>query len=317
MAQILCFGNIQCDILCRPVEFLPAPGEIRVIDNIEMVLSGNGGNVSAVLARLGVAVELAGYSGADPIGEQFRIMLQEPGVGIGKLLRHPSAGTGMSIITLTSGGERSIMLVNGANELFELDSVPDEWLAETQLVAALSVFLLPQFTGVSVAKIFARAKAQGARTLLNICWDTKNQGLESLKPALALTDYFVLNIDEARQLTGKHSPQEQLVCLEECTTGAIVLTLGADGCCWKEAGRDPEYIPALSVDAVDTTGAGDSFIAGFSAGLIKKHSLGECVRLGCITASFAVTGTGTYSRIPGFKEIDQLRQEVYLEPQNT
>jgi sugar/nucleoside kinase (ribokinase family) len=282
-----------------------------VIDNIEMVLSGNGGNVSTVLARLGIPVEVAAYSGADPIGEQFRVLLHKLGVGIGKLLRHPSTGTGMSIITLNPNGERSIMLVNGANELFELDTVPDEWLNETQLVAVLSVFLLPQFTGASVARLFARAKAQGARTLLNICWDTENQGLASLKPALALTDYFILNIDEARQLTGKHSPQEQLTCLEEYTTGVVVLTLGADGCCWKEAGGKPEYVPALSVDAVDTTGAGDSFIAGFSAGLMKNYALGNCVRLGCITASFAVTGTGTYSRIPDFNEIDQLRQKLY------
>src|SRR6266567_7416775 len=134
MAQVLCFGNLQCDILCHPVTALPAPGAIQKIDRINFSLSGNGGNVAAVLGRLGVSVELAGYSGADLIGEQFRVLLDELGVGTSHLLRHPTASTGTSVVTIAPNGERSILFVNGANMLFDLDSVPDAWFYEKKIV---------------------------------------------------------------------------------------------------------------------------------------------------------------------------------------
>ncbi len=123
-ATVLCFGNLQLDVLCRTVLTLPPPGELHMIDAIDFALSGNGGNVAAALSRLGVEVELAGYTGADMIGEHSRATLANLGVVTDKLLRHPTASTGTSVITLSPGGERSIIFVNGANALFDLDTVP-------------------------------------------------------------------------------------------------------------------------------------------------------------------------------------------------
>jgi sugar/nucleoside kinase (ribokinase family) len=87
----------------------------------------------------------------------------------------------------------------------------------------------------------------------------------------------------------------------EFTSGTIILTLGAEGCCFRtESGM--ERIPAVPVHATDTTGAGDSFVAGFIAGLIRRLPLRDCVQLGCQVAAYAVTGTGAYHRIPRYKE---------------
>ena len=198
MADVLGFGNLQLDILCRTVTDLPPPGGIRMIDAVDFVLSGNGGNVTMALARLGVQVDLAGYSGADVVGDQFRALLMAEGVGIDKLRRHPSAGTGTSVVALAPHGERSIVFVNGANDAFNLDDVPDSWLQGPRIVAVTAVFVLPQFTGASVARLFRRAHAAGARTLLNICWENEWRGLLFLAPALSESNYFVLNYDEGR-----------------------------------------------------------------------------------------------------------------------
>lgn len=305
MMKVLCFGNLQFDILCRSVVALPPPGKLRLIDSIDFALSGNGGSVAASLGRLGIEVDLAGYTGADVIGEQFRSQLEEMGIGASKLLRHPDAGTGTSVITLAPDGERSIMLVNGANALFDLDTVPDEWFENIGLVAVLSVFLLPQFTGESVGRLFHRAKAHGAHTLLNICWDTQNKGLESLKPALAETDYFMLNADEGKQLTNLDTPEDIVACLQASIPGSIVMTLGSDGSCLLDHNR-LEYIPVLPVEAVDSTGAGDGFIAGFCAGLVTGHTLSESAYLGSAAASFSVTGPGAYLRMPALAELKHL-----------
>ncbi len=301
MADVLCFGNLQLDILCRTVTELPPPGGIREIDGINFVLSGNAGNVAMALARLGVSVDLAGFSGADVVGEQFRAELLAEGVGIDKLSRHATAGTGTSVVALAPGGERSIFFVNGANDEFELDEVPAAWLDEPHIVAVTAVFVLPRFTGDRIGRLFGRAHAAGTRTLLNICWDNEARGLQFLAPALAETDYFVLNRDEGRQLTGHDAPERILASLREYTDGTVVLTLGADGCCF-ESPSGLDWISALPVHAVDSTGAGDSFVAGFTAGLVRGLSRGDSARLGCRIASYAVGGPGAYVRIPRHKE---------------
>ena len=304
VATVLCFGNLQLDVLCRTVTALPPPGELQMIDTIDFALSGNGGNVAAALGRLGLEVELAGYSGADIIGEQFRITLAAMGVGTDKLLRHPMASTGTSVITLSPGGERSIIFVNGANGLFDLEAVPDDWLDRKRVVSVGSVFVLPQFTGEAVGRLFARARAHGAITVLNICWDATGQGLPFLKSALAQADYFILSYDEGRHLTGHTLAESILDNLQAYTHGTVVLTLGAEGCClYCEDGL--QRIPAQAVEATDCTGAGDSFVAGFISGLVHDRPMYDCARLGCKVAAFAVTGPGAYPRIPTLAEVEQ------------
>lgn len=305
MAQVLCFGNLQFDILCHPVTALPAPGTMHKISGIDFSLSGNGGNVAAVLGRLGISVELAGYSGADLIGEQFRLLLHELEVDTSRLLRHPTAGTGTSVITIAPDGERSILFVNGANRLFDLDSVPDAWFYEKKVVVVNAVFVLPQFTGEAVGRLFVRARAFGCATVLNICYDSEGKGLPFLVPGLRETDYFVLNFDEGNQLTGHSSPQAIIESLEVHTRGSVILTLGADGCYLRSTDAI-QKISALPVEATDTTGAGDSFVAGLITGLVHGRPLYDCASLGCKVAAFAVTGPGAYTRIPPLAEIDQI-----------
>ncbi len=302
MADVLCFGNLQFDVLCRTVTALPPPGALQTVDAIDFALSGNGGNVAASLARLGISVELVGYSGADPIGEQFRTILHQMGVGTSMLLRHPTATTGTSIITLSPAGERSVLFVNGVNALFDLSTVQDSWLYEKKVIAVSSLFVLPQFSGEAVASLFARARSHGATTILNICWDARGYGLSYLQPALAQADYFVLSYDEGRQLTGQRSIEEIVAELQSHTRGMVLLTLGADGCCFR-SGDTLQTIAAIPVEATDCTGAGDSFMAGFIAGIVSGLTAYDAATLACRVAAFAVTGPGAYPRIPPLGEI--------------
>jgi len=301
--DVLCFGNIQLDILCRTVTALPPPGGLRRIDGIDAALSGNGGNVAAALGRLGVRVDVAGYVGADLTGDQLRAALVAQGVGTAALSRHPTEGTGTSVIALAHDGERSVLYVNGANALFDLDAVPDEWLRGRRIVSVGTVFVLPRFTGAAVARLFARARAQGATTVLNVCWDDEGRGLPFLAPALAEADIFMLSVEEGRQLTGRSDPADILRALEECTRGAVVVTLGADGCLVRGT-RGLERVLAVPVAATDCTGAGDSFVAGFIAGLIRGRTHAACARLGCRVAAHAVTGPTAYLRVPPLTVLD-------------
>jgi sugar/nucleoside kinase (ribokinase family) len=310
-ADVVCFGNLQCDILCRTLTDLPKSGTILMIEEIESALSGNGGNTAAALARLGVAVDLAGYSGADLIGAQFRTLLTTLGVGTTKLLNHPTASTGTSVVALAPDGERSIFFVNGANALFDLDTVPDAWFDGVRVVSVGSLFVLPQFTGQRVGRLLARARARGAITVLNVCWDDQGRGLPFLFPALAEADYFILSYDEGRAFTGERLPEHIMARIEMHTRGMVVLTLAGEGCLIRTA-EGLLVIPAVPVQAIDATGAGDCFIAGFIAALLRGHGPEACTRIGCRVAAYAVTGHGSYQRIPSYEAIEQ--EAVELDP---
>jgi len=81
VGDVLCFGNLQLDVLCRPISGLPAPGSLARVETIELALSGNGGNVAAALGRLDISVELAGFRGADSVGDSFAATQHGLGVG--------------------------------------------------------------------------------------------------------------------------------------------------------------------------------------------------------------------------------------------
>jgi sugar/nucleoside kinase (ribokinase family) len=302
-AQVLCFGNLQLDVLCRPVTSLPPPGVLTPVEHICMSLSGNGGNVAASLGRLGLSVQLAGYCGADVIGDGFAATLGELGVDTSRLCRHPSAATGTSVVTLAPHGERSILFTNGANGLFDLDTVPDAWLDGPRIVVVSSVFVLPQFTGEAVARLFSRARTTGAKSVLNTSWPNEAEPLTFLRPALAEADYFLCSFDEGRELTGHTRPELILEALAAVCRGVVVMTLGAEGCIFRDDGR-LQHVPAEVVDATDCTGAGDAFVAGFVAGLVDRRPLAACAALGSRVASYAVTGPGAYPRIPTLYDLD-------------
>ena len=260
--------------------------------------------MAACLGRLGIAVDLAGYSGADPIGEGFRATLAGLGVGLAALARHPTAGTGTSVIAVAPNGERTVVYVNAANALVSLDATPDAWLEGVRVLSVGSVFVLPQFTAAAVARLFRRARRRGAATVLNICPVPAAGALAALAVALAETDYFVLNLDEGRQLTGRGEPEGILGALAAHCRGHVLLTLGGEGCCFRLEGR-LVHLPAEPAAAVDCTGAGDAFVAGLIAGLVTHRPPAEAARLGCRVAACAVSGAGAYPRVPPLAELER------------
>ena len=230
MADVLCFGNLQCDVNCRTLINLPAPGSLRMIEDITLSLSGNAGNPSMALAKIGVSVEIAGYSGNDMIGKSFRRTLTDAGVGLDKLRRHPALGTGIAVGAIQPNGEKSVVFTTGANDETDLFTIPDEWLDGLKVIYVASVFVLPRFTGEAIASLFTRAKQRGIVTVLNICCDAEKTRMAFIAPALPYTDFFILNKDEGQLISQQPDPVTMLATIEAAMSGKVILTLGDQGC---------------------------------------------------------------------------------------
>jgi sugar/nucleoside kinase (ribokinase family) len=297
MPDVLCIGNIQFDVLARPVASFPRPGTLARVEEIGFSLGGNGMNTAAGLARLGLSTRLFGAVSRDFLGDHALAQLAVAGVDTASVIRHPTAGSGVSLIAVAPDGERSITYTNGANECFQLDEVSDALLRETRALCVGSVFVLPQLTGEALARLFQRAQSAGVTTVLDVCWDAEGRGLPFLAPCLPATDFFAPSLEEGQQLTGCDDPEAIAAALLAAGAGAVGVKLGAEGC-YLATVDERRLVATTPLDGVDTTGAGDTWLAGFVAGILSGLPLERCGQLANQVAAYAVTGPGCWERVP-------------------
>jgi sugar/nucleoside kinase (ribokinase family) len=295
--DVLCIGNIQFDVLARPLVALPRPGTLAQVEEIRFSLGGNGMNTAAGLARLGVSTGLFGTVSRDFMGEYALAQVAFAGVDTAAVARHPTAGSGVSLIAVAPDGERCITFTNGANECFRLEDVPVSLLEKACVLCVGSVFVLPQLTGKSLAGLFQRARAAGVTTVLDVCWDTEGRGLPFLAPCLPHTDFLAPSLEEGRQLTGQNEPEAIADSLLAAGAGAVGVKLGERGC-YLASRMEAHAVPTIPLNGVDTTGAGDTWLAGLVAGMLRGLSLEACGQLANRVAAFAVTGPGCWERVP-------------------
>jgi sugar/nucleoside kinase (ribokinase family) len=288
--KILCVGQLSADILVKPVEVVDYNIDTVFVDCIEPANGGDAMNVAVNLARLGVPVRFAGLTGKDGFGAFLRSCLDSLGIASDSLMEDETLPTCSTIVLINSKGARTFLHNPGANRNFSEDLIRDEWLKGIGIVFAGGVYTLPKFDGQGAAKLFRRAKAEGAITAMDVTHDTTDRWIKTIRPCLPELDYFMPSIKEAKCITGKDNPEEIAAALISEGIKTAVVKLGSKGCFVKN--RDRSFYQDTYPGAVaDTTGAGDSFVAGFLTGLAMGKSLEECSCIAC------AAGTVTVGRI--------------------
>ncbi len=282
--KVLNFGSCNIDYVYS-VDHIVVPGETEPASSLELFPGGKGLNQSLALARAGVAVYHAGAVGAD--GTMLRDTLSENGVDTTFLCE--AERSGHAIIQLSAKGENSILLYPGANATLSeayIDGVLSHFCAGDVLLLQNETNLVPY--------IIEQAAARGLKVLFNPAPFT---------PELAELDYskvrwLVLNEIEAAGLGGKQTPEENMQSIRgKYPTTAVVMTLGGDGCLYADADTAFSH-PAFSVEVVDTTAAGDTFIGYFLASTVNGRSPKDAVYNATAAAALAVSKKGAAPSIP-------------------
>jgi sugar/nucleoside kinase (ribokinase family) len=151
----------------------------------------------------------------------------------------------------------------------------------------------------------------GKITMLDTAWDSAGQWMKKLEPAMPYIDYFMPSVEEAEKLSGETEHKKIADAFFDMGAKHVVIKLGKNGCYLRGAkASEGEYFPTYSnVRPEDTTGAGDSFCAGFLFGLSKKYPLGECCRIGNAVGSHCVMKTGATAGIVPFEQIKKFMEE--------
>ena len=284
--MILVFGSINLDMLV-PVPRLPRPGETVLGCDYALLPGGKGANQALAARRAGASVRLAGAVGEDAFAALALANLRAAGVDL-DLVRVAGRPTGCAAIMVGERGENLIAVASGANHDAAAADVPDTALGPgTLLVCQMEV------PAAETAAVIRRARAAGSRILLNLA------PALPLDPALvAEIDLLVANRGEAASLGGDPAP------LARRLRQALVVTSGAEGATAFLAGGGMISVPALNIAAVDTTGAGDTFVGVLAAGLDQGLTLEPALRRAGAAGGLACLAQGAQTAMPDQAAID-------------
>jgi ribokinase len=293
--MISVFGSVNMDLVAY-VETAPARGETVTGRAFRMIPGGKGGNQAIAAARAGAEVAFVGAVGDDPYGPELRRTLAGSGVGIDRLRAVPGS-SGIAHIVVDDDAGNSIIVIPGANGALTGPTPED-----TAVIAASSALLLQlelPMEAVVAAAHTARA-AGGVSVIL-----TPAPARELPAELLDAVDVLVPNEHEAVALTGAADPEAAVKLLLE-RVPEVVVTLGAHGALYAARSGDRLRVPPFPVPAVDTTGAGDTFVGALAVARAEGRPPADALRFASAAAAISVQRAGASTSMPSRAEIDRL-----------
>ena len=288
--SVVVVGSVNVDRLVR-VAHLPAPGETVTGGVLERAGGGKGANAAVAAARLGAPVALVAAVGDDAEGRESLAEFTAEGLDV-SAVAVCDAPTGVAHITIDDRAENTIVVISGANALLGAEAVHS---ALARLAGPGSVVVtnleVPE-AAVLAAASFCRS--HGLRLVLDPAParslpDAVIGACEALTPNVAELEGLGVDGPEALLRAGARS---------------VVVTRGGEGAELHEPGRPPLRVPATKVEAVDTTGAGDTFAAALAVGLHAGLEREEAVRVAVAAGAIACGVVGGRAALPA---LDSLR----------
>jgi ribokinase len=289
--MIVVFGSIIVDHLFA-VPVLPRRGETVLGERYSVMPGGKGANQAMAASRDGAAVQLVGAVGSDHLAVLALEGVRDAGVGLTGI-RHLDLPTGAAAVGISPAGDNQIMVAAGANLAASAD-----WL-DGRLAAGTTLVLQRELTQADTERAIFKARAAGCRVILNLA-----PALPLASEALSAADVLVVNEIEAAALaqTLRLSASDARA-LSEALTLNVVVTWGEQGAQSCDGNR-LWRTPALKVDVVDTTGAGDAFVGVLAAALDRGEPLAQAIRRGCVAGSLSCRATGAQAALPDSAAIE-------------
>jgi ribokinase len=309
---VVVLGDINIDLLAR-LEGFASPGGDYLARELEMHCGGVGANLALALARWGVSVRLLGSVGRDWFGELALRTLRREGIDISLVQHAERALTGLFFIAVSPDGQRTMFGSRGANAEFDLPEGSSDCLEGVHAVHLVGYSFLTRSAAKAGESLLQEGRRRGALVSFDPGLAPAQQIPETILQVAREVDILLLNSDEAAMLTGRENALEAARTLEAQGIRQVVVKLGPRGCLLRE-GAAWQEVPAFSISAVDTTGAGDAFVAAFLRALLWDWSLPEAALLANAGGAAATSVVGAGERMPERKQILELLAGSQLRP---
>lgn len=270
----------------------------------KLSFGGDALNEAVVLSRFGKRTELVTKLGHDENGARVYEYIQKNKLSADSVKVEQGLATAMNVVLVDDRGERHFLTNSNSNlRKLTVEDIDGYLNTAADIVSFASMFVSPMLGIPEMEYLFQRIKSRPNRTLVVDMTKAKNgETLDDLKPILPYVDYILPNEEEISLLTGNRDVYKNAELLVEAGVKCAVIKRGEKGCLIRT--KDKQYeISAYHVrNAIDSTGAGDCFAAGFLWALSEGLSLKDCGRFACVTASCCVEKMGATDGLHSLKE---------------
>ncbi len=299
MVDVVCLGILVADVIARPVDEIPH-GAVSLMDDVSLHGGGCALNTATALSRLGLSVDVIGKVGDDALGDFLVGVLDERGLGSEGVLRDGAVSTSATVVLVDSDGERSFLHQPGANGALRAKDVAPRAAFAGRALHVAGALVMPSLDGIPTAELLAEAQRRGVLTSLDTVFDATGRW-DRVEPCLPVLDVLMASLLEAQGISGEDDPADAASWFRERGVADVAVKLGADGC-YVAGDGVAETVPALSVRAVDGTGAGDAFAAGILYGLLAGLPLADAARVANAAGALATTAVGATEGLSGLDE---------------
>src|SRR6266545_6721577 len=300
--DVLVVGEINPDLILRG-DVTPAFGQVeQLVEDATLTIGSSSAIFACGAARLGLRVAFVGKVGDDVFGHFMREMLAGRGVDVSGIVVDPSLRTGLSVI-LSRGNDRAILTYVGSIAALRLDEIDLRLLNRARHLHLGAYYMLATLRP-DVPALFAGARTRGLTISLDTNYDPAERWDGGLLEALRLVDVFLPNQAELLAIAGSQQLDAALDRIAD-RVAVVGVKLGAQGGVARR-GTEQVRAPAAPVAVVDTTGAGDTFDAGFVYGFLQGWPLDRTLRLACACGSLSTRAAGGTDAQPTLAEASEV-----------
>jgi len=304
VSTIAVIGELNLDLIVTGAERMPHPGEEIIVDDMLLTLGSSSAITACQLAALGDDVLFISKVGGDEFGRRALEFLREKGVSTEAIAVDESMKTGLTISTAIDS-ERAQMTAMGCIQEMRLADVDFDLLRGRQHLH-ISSFYLQRNLRPDIPRIFQQAREMGLTTSLDTGWPHEGESIHDTEPVWPHLDVFLPNDLEAMRLTGEEEPAPALDALAR-RVPTVVMKIGPRGAEVRQGDKHVKRA-GLEIDVIDTTGAGDSFNAGFLHGYLADWDLADCLDLGNACGALSIRAPGGTTSQPTLDEAQRFIQ---------
>jgi sugar/nucleoside kinase (ribokinase family) len=299
--DVVVFGDLFIDLVMTGFSRLPELGEEALGSGFRRETGGGAAHTSCGLAVLGARTKVIGVVGATEV-DWFRGRLKSKGVNTQALVVSPGESTAITV-AISTERDRIFYTYPGANGL--LPQLLTNVDTRRQMAEARHVHFAHLVEPARLDELTRWLHAEGCTVSVDVGWDESWLDNPASLKALAKIDWFFPNEREAGRMTGESDPRRILECFRNQGLDGVVLKLGPEGSASLFRGEVLRR-PALPVQPVDTTGAGDCFDAGFLFAWLNRMTIEESLAWGNVCGALSTRRSGGIEGFPSREEVENV-----------
>jgi len=307
MPDIINVGIVTVDAIGLTIDQVPQPKELIMFDKLTITTGGCAVNCAIDLGKMGVPNSLLVKVGNDMLGNFVIEEAGRYGIDVSHINRDKNGvNTPFTFAMVDSSGERRFIHTMGTNATLVAEELDYDFIAQHKFCYIGGAMLMPALDGKPLAGALKKIQNRGVITMLDDVYvrATPEKWREVILPMLPALDYFVPSEPEAQMITGLTDAAEMARVFQDGGAKNVVVKLGEKGVYYRRENGENGYVKAYKVSKVeDTTGAGDSWDAGFLAGLSMGYEFPDACLLGNATAVFCIQAAGASTGIPSLETI--------------